>query len=489
MSSKLLVPVILCGGSGTRLWPLSRQSFPKQYLSLSSKNNFSLLQKTFLRISKFKNIQSPILICNEEHRFIVAEQMRQIGTKPTAILLEPVGKNTCPAITLAALKSLEIWDNANLLVLSSDHDIREESNFLDAIENGLKYSENKDIVTFGVVPTSPEVGYGYIKANSPFNLGAIEGSKISEFIEKPNLKTAKIFIKDKRYTWNSGIFMFKAKTILDEIQKNNPQIIKYCKSSFKDNKKDLDFIRIEKRDFINCPNISIDIAVMEKTQKGIVLPLDAGWNDIGSWKAVWDISEKDSNGNSITGDVIIKNTKNSYIRSDNRLIATIGINELIVVETQDAILVANQKESQEVKNIVEELKLKKIAAGRDHLTIYRPWGSYTSIENGKNWQVKFIEVKPCEQLSLQLHNHRSEHWIIVSGSAKVEINNKIMDLHENQSVFIPLGSKHRLSNPGKYPLKLIEVQSGSYLGEDDIVRFEDKYGRNPTMRNTSQTGL
>ncbi|MBO8230559.1 mannose-1-phosphate guanylyltransferase/mannose-6-phosphate isomerase [Prochlorococcus marinus str. MU1404] len=477
MESRPIIPVILCGGSGTRLWPLSRKSFPKQFLSLSSNSNKSLLQLTQERIKNIKGIQQPILICNEEHRFLVAEQMREIDINPMSILLEPFGRNTCPAITLAALKAIEVTENPILLILSSDHIIEDDEKFKQVIEAGLNYVEKDKLVTFGIVPTSPETGYGYIKSTeSKTDLIAI-GSKIESFVEKPNLEKAKEFIKDKRYTWNSGMFLFKAETIIKEIKHYSPEIFNHCSNALKDELFDLDFQRLNKEDFSKCPNISIDFAVMEKTNLGVVLPLNAGWNDIGSWDSVWEISKKDKYENVIEGNVLAKDTRNSYLRSDKRLLAAIGIEDIIVVETSDAILVASKSKSQEVKEIVAKLKDQKIPEGQEHKKIYRPWGFYESIVEDSRWKVKLINVIPGEKLSLQLHHHRSEHWIVVKGTAKVEVDKSEMILNENQSTYIPLGSKHRLSNPGEVPLLLIEVQSGSYLGEDDIERFEDSYGR------------
>ena len=476
MSNSFIVPLILCGGSGTRLWPLSRESYPKQFLSIQKEDKFSLLQNTIQRISTLKNIKKPILICNEEHRFIVAEQMRELNINDFIILLEPFGRNTAPAITLSAIKSLEIEEDPTLLVLSSDHDIKNVEKFLAAVEIGLKFAEKKKLVTFGVIPKSPEIGYGYIKATKPFG-DKIEGFPIESFLEKPDFKTAQKLIKDNKYTWNSGMFMFKAREIIKEINKFSPGILTSCKKTIDKSKFDLFFQRLDKVSFEKCESISIDVAVMEKTSRGIVLPLDAGWSDIGSWESVWEASNKDLEGNHTDGKVILENTKNSYIRSENRLIVGLDLNDLIIVETRDAILISNKKSSQKVKNVVQNLKKNKIPEGNTHTKIYRPWGHYLSLVEANRWQVKLISVKPGEKLSLQMHHHRSEHWIVVSGTAKVEVDEKVAVLSENQSVYIPLGSKHRLTNPGKIPLKLIEVQSGSYVGEDDIVRFEDFYGR------------
>ncbi len=471
-----IIPVILCGGTGTRLWPLSRKSYPKQFLSIKKENNLSLLQKTIQRILPLKDIQKPILVCNEEHRFIVAEQMREINIDDFIILLEPFGRNTAPAIALAAHKALEFEEDPTLLVLSSDHEIKNVKKFLNILEKGLEQARINKLVTFGIVPTSPEIGYGYIKAKKPFN-DDLEGIDIDSFLEKPDYETAKKFIQDKRFTWNSGMFMFKAQEIIRELDKFHPNLSFSCKEAIKKSILDLDFQRIDKHSFKKCENVSIDIAVMEKTSKGVVIPLDVGWSDVGSWEVVWDTSEKDQNGNFTEGKVILENTKDSYLRSENRLIVGIDLNDLIVVETRDAILISNKQSSQKVKNIVNQLKKNKVPEGFSHTKIYRPWGNYLSVVEADRWQVKLIQVKPGEQLSLQMHHHRSEHWIVVSGTAKVEIDNKVEILSENQSVYIPLGSKHRLSNPGKISLSLIEVQSGSYVGEDDIVRFKDIYGR------------
>ena len=476
MNKNPLIPIILCGGSGSRLWPLSRQSYPKQYHSIDSEE-YSLLQQTEKRIFGLKNLERPIIVCNREHRFIVAEQMREINITPLSILLEPMGKNTAPAITIAALNALETNENPMLLVLSSDHKIKNKSKFQEAIKTGLKYAEDYKLVTFGVVPKFPETGYGYIKAEESFNSDNLIGGQIEEFIEKPNIEKAKILIKNKRYTWNSGIFLFKAKAFLSEIEKFYPNLLKNCKESLKKSKFDLDFRRIDKESFNKCDEVSIDNAIMEKTKEGIVIPLDAGWSDIGSWKSVWETSKKNVEGNVIQGNIITKNTKNCYLRSDHRLIVGMGLENLIVVETNDAILIVNKENTQEVKNIVLDLKERKIPEGQNHKKIFRPWGDYQTIIEDKCWQVKLIKVKPREELSLQKHYHRSEHWIVVKGIAKVEVNNKIILLKENQSTYIPKESKHRLCNPEDKSLIIIEVQIGSYLGEDDIIRFEDKYGR------------
>ena len=477
MISVPIIPVILCGGTGSRLWPMSRKSFPKQYLSLGNEKDKSLLQKTQERVWDVKNIQDPILICNEEHRFIVAEQMREINIKPKKILLEPFGRNTAPAITLAAIKSVESEEDPILLVLSSDHEIKNNEKFIEAIEFGIKSAVKNKLVTFGVIPNSPETGYGYIESEIPFKTNELKESNIKKFIEKPNLLKARELVSDKHYTWNSGIFLFKAKTFLKEIKKYEPLILEICRQSIAKEELDYDFQRINKDIFLDCPNISIDIAVMEKTKNGSVIPLDVGWSDIGSWKSIWKFSNKDKEGNVKYGKAITRDSKNCYLKSEEILIAALGVENLAIIQTRDAILVANQNHSESVKDIVNDLKNNGNDEALEHKKIYRPWGFYESIVEDSRWKVKLINVKPGEKLSLQMHHHRAEHWIVVNGTAEVQINQDKFILAENQSTFIPSGSKHRLSNPGKLPLQLIEVQSGSYLGEDDIKRFEDNYGR------------
>ena len=472
-----VVPVILCGGEGTRLWPLSRKSFPKQFLSINKYNERSLLQCTQQRLNGIKDLIEPILICNSEHRFIVAEQMREIDVNPKSIILEPFGRNTAPAILLAAFKSLETENNPHLLVLSSDHQINNEKSFRDTIEIGKKYSNDKKLVTFGVIPRSPETGYGYIRSEKPLNKKYPEGIKISEFIEKPNLNIAKELIKDSSFTWNSGIFMFQAKTIINEMKNICPDIFKACEETFFKSRKDLDFLRLNEKLFEDCPSISIDNAVMENTQKGIVIPFDAEWSDIGSWKSVWENSAKDENGNISKGNVIVEKTKNCYLRSENKLLVSLGIDNLIIIDTGDVTLVAEKNESENIKKVVKDLQARNVQEAVSHKKVYRPWGFYLSIAEGKRFQVKIIHVKAGEKLSLQMHHHRAEHWIVVKGTAEVNIEDKTRILSENESTYIPLGAKHRLTNPGKLPLEIIEVQSGSYVGEDDIVRFEDLYGR------------
>ena len=381
METNPIIPVILCGGSGTRLWPLSRESFPKQFLSINPKKNNSLLQDTYERIKDIKNIKDPILICNEEHRFIVAEQMRELSINPNSILLEPFGRNTAPAITIAALKALKIENDPILLILSSDHEIKDKKSFLKAINLGIDIVEHGNLITFGVIPTSPETGFGYIKSKEVLSKSEFKALEIDSFVEKPDQEKAKEFLKDNRFTWNSGMFLFKANDILKEVEKFNPEIIYFCNESIKNELFDLDFQRIDETFFSKCPNLSIDVAVMEKTKKGMVIPLDAGWSDLGSWKDLWEISEKDHLGNTIKGNILVKETTNCYLRGEHRLIAAIGLENLIVVETKDAILIVDQSRSQEVKSIVNDLKKLNIPEGQEHKKIFRPWGFYESIAN------------------------------------------------------------------------------------------------------------
>ena len=477
MNYPKILPIILCGGSGSRLWPLSRESFPKQYLSINSNDGKTFLQKTQERLNGLDNVEDPIIICNESHRFIVAEQLRAINISPKKIILEPFGRNTAPAIAISSILALEDYEDINLLILSADHEIKNVERFLEVIKKGIEYSENNNLVTFGIAPTRPETGYGYIEGEEPYKKDYLKGSKIKRFIEKPDLQTAKNLIKSKSFTWNSGIFLFKAKVILNELHKFAPDILNCCKKSLEKKTIDLDFYRIDRTHFKKCPNVSIDYAVMEKTQKGIVLTMDVFWSDVGNWKSVWETAEKDKNGNAIKGKVVIKKTKNCLIRAEDRLVVGIGLKDLFIIETSDVLLVSNKENSHEVKEIVKNLKKNGITEGREHKKMYRPWGFYISVLEESKWKVKVIQVKPGEQLSLQRHHHRSEHWIVVKGTAKIEVDNKDKILKENESCYIPLGSKHRLTNPGKIPLKIIEVQSGSYVGEDDIERFEDNYGR------------
>jgi mannose-1-phosphate guanylyltransferase len=473
-----IIPVILSGGSGTRLWPLSRESYPKQFLALDSQTKKTLLQKTYERLLGLEGLENPILICNENHRFIVAEQFREINTDPQAIILEPVGRNTAPAIAVAALQAISLGKDPLLLILAADHLIENIIEFQRVIQSAKVYAKQGRLVTFGIVPTCAETGYGYIEAKElNDNEDPIDGIEINKFIEKPNQEIAEKLIKDSRYTWNSGMFLFKASSIISELEKFSPEIINYCKIAIEKDVEDLDFLRLETESFKKCPKISLDIAVMEKTKLGTVLPLNAGWSDIGSWKSLWDISQKNKDGNYINGKIIAEKSRNCYLESEQRLIVGIGIENLIVVDTNDAILVANRDESQNIGNIIKNLCSKDFPEGKIHKKIYRPWGNYTTIVEGNRWLVKLIEVKPNASLSLQMHNYRAEHWVVVNGTALIEKNGEKQLLSENESTFIPLGCKHRLSNPGRIKLELIEVQSGVYLDEEDIIRFEDSYGR------------
>ena len=469
-----IIPIILSGGSGTRLWPISRSSFPKQYKAINSNSKLSLLQETIKRIETLKDICSPIIVCNEEHRFLVAEQCKEINIKPKDIILEPVGKNTAPAILVAAMRALEDEKNANLLVLSSDHIISNQDQFLNAIENGRPYSEKGKIVLFGVIPNRPETGYGYIKINNKKN---IEIKKIIEFIEKPNLAKAKSFIEEGDYLWNSGIFLFTISTITKEFKKYSNKLLNQVQKSYANKVKDFDFLRVDKNEFEKCENISIDNALIEKTKEAIVIALDKGWSDIGNWFTLWQSSEKDDNNNFVGGRVYSENNNNCYLRSESRFVLALGLKDIVVVETDDVVLVGDIKNAQEIKRIVHKLKNDNLPEINTHSLVYRPWGNYKSMLSGHRWQVKLISVKPGASLSLQMHHHRAEHWVVVKGTADVEIDGERTLLSENESIHIPLGTKHRLRNPGKLMLELIEVQSGAYLKEDDIVRFNDIYGR------------
>ena len=477
MNKNLVQPVILCGGIGSRLWPLSRTSYPKQFLSLNQNSNNTFLQETYQRLVGIDDLIQPIIVCNEMHRFIVAEQLREKDIKKSTIFLEPEGRNTAPAVLIAALKAIQKGDDPNLLVLSADHLIKDIPKFQNVIKYGLRYSSKGKLVTFGVYPNKPEIGYGYIRVDSQIDNEDIKAFSISSFVEKPDLETAKTFVSSQNYFWNSGIFLFKASAIINEMKTLCPEIYKFCLETFNHCTKDLDFLRLDKEYFSNCPNISIDKAVMEKTNLGMVISMNVGWSDVGNWSSLWQESRKDNDGNILIGKVINKNVSNSYIMSNHRLVVGLGLEDLIIIETNDAVLVASKEKSQDIKGIVSFLKEKKFTEGNTHKKVFRPWGSYLSIAEDERWQVKRINVNPGASLSLQRHKFRTEHWIVVSGTAKVELEGSEKLLRENESTFIPLGFKHRLSNPEKYPLILIEVQSGSYLGEDDIERFEDKYGR------------
>ncbi|MCU1193956.1 mannose-1-phosphate guanylyltransferase/mannose-6-phosphate isomerase [Stenotrophomonas maltophilia] len=461
-------PVILSGGSGTRLWPLSREAYPKQFLPLAGE--LTMLQATWQRVAPLA-ARGPLVIANEEHRFVAAEQLQQVGAEPAAIILEPVGRNTAPAIAVAALEATRDGADALLLVLPSDHVITDEAAFRSAVQAAASAAEAGKLVTFGIVPTGPETGYGYIKAADGQGLRAVE-----RFVEKPDLETATGYVASGLYYWNSGMFLFKASRYLQELECFQPAMLAGSRQAWQQARRDADFTRLDKDAFTAVPSDSIDYAVMEKTADAVVIPLDAGWNDVGSWTALRDVSQQDGDGNAHQGDVIAIDCRNTYAYAQ-RLVALVGLDDVIVVETDDAVLVGKADRMQEVKTVVAKLKAEGRSEATWHRKVYRPWGAYDSIDNGERFQVKRITVKPGGTLSLQMHHHRAEHWIVVSGTAEVTRGNEVILLSENQSTYIPLGVTHRLRNPGKLPLELIEVQSGSYLGEDDIVRFEDTYGR------------
>ncbi len=463
-----IVPVILSGGSGTRLWPLSREAYPKQFLPLVG--NDTMLQATWKRVASIAGA-APIVVANQEHRFMAAEQLRECNVQPQALILEPVGRNTAPAIAIAALQALADGNDALLLILPSDHVVRNEAAFHAAVRLAADAAEAGKLVTFGIVPTAPETGYGYIKAAAGEGVRAVD-----RFVEKPNLSTAEQYVASGEYFWNSGMFLFKASRYLKELEALQPAILSACRNALDKAARDNDFIRLDAEAFAASPSDSIDYAVMEKTADAAVVPLDAEWNDVGSWSALWEVSDKDANGNACHGDVIALDCKDSYAYG-NRLIAMVGLQDVVVVETDDAVFVGHKDRVQDVKEVVGQIKRDGRSEAAAHRKVYRPWGAYDSIDNGDRFQVKRITVKPGATLSLQMHHHRAEHWIVVSGTAEVTCGDKILLLTENQSTYIPLGVTHRLKNPGKLPLELIEVQSGSYLGEDDIVRFEDTYGR------------
>lgn len=466
-----LHPVILCGGSGTRLWPLSREMFPKQLLALT--NEFSLLQNTVQRLKPLTAAPA-LFICNENHRFLVAEQLRQISEEAHRILLEPAGRNTAPAVALAALQVQQQNGDGILLVLPSDHVIAKGDAFVTAVQQAVTQAQSGKLVTFGIVPTQPETGYGYIRRGAAIN-GDV--SAVAQFVEKPALETAKAYVASGEYLWNSGMFVFRASDYLKELEQHRPDILAACRAAMAVQNKDHDFIRIDAAAFKACPEDSIDYAVMEKTANAAVVSLDAGWSDIGSFAALWEESEKDAQGNATKGDVMLEGASNCYVNAEGRLVAVIGAEDLVVVETADAVLVARRDAVQDVKKIVASLKKQGREETNTHRRVYRPWGYYEGIDNGERYQVKRIGVNPGASLSLQMHYHRAEHWIVVNGTAEVTCEDKTFLVTENQSTYIPLGHKHRLKNPGKIPLEMIEVQSGTYLGEDDIVRFEDTYGR------------
>ena len=459
--------VIMAGGSGTRLWPLSRTGHPKQFLSLHGE--MTMLQQTLERL-KGLPIESSVTICNEEHRFFVAEQLRAID-KLGSIILEPVGRNTAPAIALAALT--EDNDDPLLLVLAADHVITDVESFTESVKKAMPLAEQGKLVTFGIVPSKPHTGYGYIKSGAESG----EGFLVDAFKEKPDQVTAKTYLEQGGYYWNSGMFLFKASRYLEELKAYRPDIFSACSKAVADVVPDLDFIRVDLEAFAASPDDSIDYAVMENTTDAVVVPMDAGWSDIGSWSSLWEIGDKDENGNAVTGDVILHDAKNTYIRADDKLVAAVGVDDLVVISTKDALLVAHKNRVQDAKLVANKLRECGRTEWELHREVYRPWGKYDSIDNGDRYQVKRITVNPGAKLSVQMHHHRAEHWVVVSGSAKVTNGNETFLLSENESTYIPVGAVHALENPGRVNLEIIEIQSGSYLGEDDIIRFEDRYGR------------
>ena len=466
-----VIPVILCGGAGTRLWPLSRELYPKQLLALV--DDYSLLQNTVTRCAGHPDVTAPMLVCNEEHRFLVAEQLREIEVEASRIILEPEGRNTAPAVALAAHEAMKTDDDAILVVLPSDHVIHKTTLFLEALTTAIDLAKDDALVTFGVVPDKPETGYGYIKK------GMATGAafKVDKFVEKPDVATASDFLQSGLYCWNSGMFVFKASAYLKELAAQTPRIAEAMAKATANASADLDFTRVNAEAFKSSPSDSIDYAVMEHTADALVVPLDAGWSDIGSWDALWQISEKDEHNNTLVGDAVVHDVEGSLVWSESRLVSVVGLKDVIVVETADAVMVASQDQAQDVKSIVNHLKGSGRIERTFHRKVYRPWGYYEGLDAGPAFQVKRLGVNPGASLSLQLHHHRAEHWVVLSGVATVTVGEKVFDLNPNESCYIPLETRHRLQNLTEEPLEIIEVQSGSYLGEDDIVRFEDNYGR------------
>ena len=475
----MIYPVILAGGSGTRLWPMSRSLYPKQLINLY--NTHTMLQNTLLRLSGLNDLGDPVVICNENHRFMTAEQIRRIDINNFKIILEPAARNTAPAIALAALiiddnSKSETQQDPVMLVLPADHEIKNIEAFHEIIQSGAQLARQGKLVTFGIVPSSPETGYGYIKKGAGLD-NSDPAFMIDRFVEKPDYDTAVSYLESGDFCWNSGMFMFKASAVISELGAFAPDMLEKCRTAIKDGNMDLDFFRVDKAAFESITEDSIDYAVMEKTAKGVVIALDAGWNDLGSFDALWQTGDKDELNNVTSGDVLVHNVTDTYIHSDNRLVAAVGLEKFVIVDTKDAVLVAPRDQVQDVKKIVTQLKSQNRVESVFHAKVYRPWGDYETIDMADRYQVKRITVKPGAKLSLQKHYHRAEHWTVVSGTAIVTKGSEEILLKEDQSVYIPLGTMHRLENPGKIPLELIEVQSGPYLGEDDIVRFDDVYGR------------
>ncbi len=469
----MLHPVILVGGSGTRLWPLSRQSMPKQFLPLASQ--YSLLQDTLLRLDGL-DLAPPVFVCNQEHRFLVAEQVQAVGVKPEALMLEPVARNTAPAIAAAALNLVQKNPDALMLVLPSDHVITDVAAFHNCVRHAEKAAQDGFLVTFGIVPHRAETGYGYIQRGEVL-LDDASAFRVSRFVEKPDEKTAESYVASGDYSWNSGMFLFRAQAFLDELEKYHPEIVSSTRLAVDGAYQDLDFCRLEEVAFQSSPALSVDVAVMEKTDKAVVIPSDIGWSDLGSWSALWEMQPKDAAGNAARGEVFLHDARNCYVHAERRLVAVVGVDDLVIVETADALLVTHRLHSQNVKKIVQWLNSEGRTEHETHRKVFRPWGSYEGIETGERFQVKRLIVKPGQKTSMQMHHHRSEHWIVVSGTAEVTVEGNKTIVTENESIYVPCGVTHRIHNPGKIPLHFIEVQSGAYLGEDDIVRTEDNYGR------------
>lgn len=473
----MIHPVVMAGGSGSRLWPLSRQLNPKQFLALTDTQH-TMLQATLARLQGVPGVElaQPRLICNEQHRFLAAEQMRQLGYVHANLVLEPVGRNTAPAVALAALLAQQSAPGTQpvLLVLAADHHITNVPAFQATVAQALPLAQSGKLVTFGIVPTQVETGYGYIERGEPLPQG---GFAVSRFVEKPDATTAQAYLDSGRYLWNSGMFMFSAQTYLDELARHAPDILQACQAALAAGSQDHDFTRVGQAEFAACRDESIDYAVMEHTQHAAVVPLDAGWSDVGNWSSLWAVCDHDAQGNVLQGDVMTHDTTRTLVRSGGRLVATVGVSDLVIIDTADALLVAHQSRVQDVKKIVDRLKAEGRTEHINHREVYRPWGKYDSIDSGTRYQVKRITVKPGAKLSVQMHHHRAEHWVVVSGTAQVTNGEKTYLVTENESTYIPIGQVHALENPGKIDLEMIEVQSGTYLGEDDIVRFEDRYGR------------
>ncbi|MEH5098839.1 mannose-1-phosphate guanyltransferase [Atlantibacter hermannii] len=479
MNQSTLYPVIMAGGTGSRLWPLSRVLYPKQFLCL--KGDLTMLQATVSRLNRVA-CKNPVVICNEEHRFIVAEQLRDMGKLAENIILEPAGRNTAPAVALAAIAALRSSPNDDplMLILAADHVIQDESAFHNAVEAAIPLALNGKLVTFGIVPDAPETGYGYIRRGEVCHAETSVDSvafKVAQFVEKPDADTAQAYLSSGEYYWNSGMFLFRAGRYLEELEKYRPDILAACQTAMEAVDPDLDFLRVDEEAFLACPEDSIDYAVMEHTADGVVVPMNAGWSDVGSWSSLWEISQRTAEGNVHYGDVISHHTENSYVYAESGLVTTVGVKDLVVVQTKDAVLIADRNQVQDVKKVVEQIKADGRHEHHVHREVYRPWGKYDSIDEGERYQVKRIRVKPGEGFSLRMHHHRAEHWIVVAGTAQVTMNDEVRLLVENESIYIPFGTPHRLENPGKIPLDLIEVRSGAYLKEDDIVRLEDRYGR------------